>query len=106
MFLGRPLHTKSERGEELLRRLEGLRKALKETQLRIEDLRKVMNSREEPESILTNKNVGKPTPPGCPHYFGYLKPTKNVKIDDVCLTCPKLIECIKEENISMTDKAV
>jgi len=31
----------------------------------------------------------------CPHFFEYLKPSKNVVVPDECLNCPKLIECVK-----------
>ncbi|MEA2089790.1 MAG: hypothetical protein U9O89_03415 [Thermoproteota archaeon] len=94
----------SRRGEELLKRLEELRKAVKETQSRIEDLKEVIKGCGKRESVMIDKDAGKISPLECPHYFGYLKPAKNVPIDDFCLTCPKLIECIKAEVHIQGDK--
>lgn len=35
------------------------------------------------------------TPPGCPHYFGYLsRRPKNASIPEECLTCQKMIKCM------------
>lgn len=41
------------------------------------------------------KIVEAPSPPGCPHYFGYLKNRpKGTPIPDACLTCKKIVQCL------------
>lgn len=45
--------------------------------------------------VKDQKTVEEPSPPGCPHYFGYLKNRpKGTPIPDECLTCKKIVECL------------
>ena len=42
-------------------------------------------------------------PPGCPHFFGYLKKIpKNTPMPDECLTCLKMVECISYDILQET----
>lgn len=89
------MRTRNLSEKDLLRCLEELRNAINETQSRIEELKRIISGRGPHEFPMVDETAGETRPAGCPHFFGYLKPGKNVKIDDACLTCPKLVECVK-----------
>jgi len=89
--------------EEVKKRLLTIEKIAKEIFEQIELLKLLLKETptsapkaSETISAEPSRNIREETPPDCLHYFGYLRLLSgNVSIPDECLTCQKVIECLK-----------
>lgn len=73
-------------------------KAPKETILKKRILRKTQLTKETTKNLnsqnLTNENTNSNTKADCPHFFGYLKTTKEKGVPQECVGCTNLVECL------------